>query len=156
VSIEGEILIRRPLDEVFDYVADQRHEPAFNPRMTNVEKLTGGPIGAGTRFSASTTTMGRELEMTIEYTVYERPGKLGSRTTMASAETVGTLTFTPDPVVTWMHWSWDVRPKHGSRILRPLIELVGRREENRIWQGLRRQLEAEPTGTGDTTAARDD
>ncbi len=156
MSIEGEILIRRPLDEVFDYVADERHEPAFNPRMTNVEKLTGGPIGAGTRFRATTTTMGRELEMTIEYTVYERPRTLGSRTTMVSAETVGTLTFSPDPRGTWMHWSWEVRPKHGARMLRPLIELVGRRQEKRSWQGLRRRLEAEATGTGDATAARDD
>lgn len=30
---EGEIVIKRPVEEVFDYVADERHEPTFNSRM---------------------------------------------------------------------------------------------------------------------------
>jgi hypothetical protein len=29
--IEGEIAINRPVDEVFDLVADERNEPRYNP-----------------------------------------------------------------------------------------------------------------------------
>lgn len=155
MSIEGEILIRRPIHEVFDYVADQRNEPHFNPSMTRVEKITDGPIRAGTQFRATTKTMGRELEMTIEFTVYDRPNALGSHTTMTTADTVGTLTFIPDCEGTRMHWSWQVRPKRGSRVLRPFIDLVGRRQENMIWHGLKRLLEAPPTEAGHAEAAVD-
>jgi hypothetical protein len=49
-KIEGEILIGRPAEEVFDFVADSRNEPSFNPAMTGVELLTPLPIGRGTRF----------------------------------------------------------------------------------------------------------
>jgi hypothetical protein len=28
--IEGEVLIRRPVEDVFDFVADERTEPIFN------------------------------------------------------------------------------------------------------------------------------
>ena len=49
-SIEGEILIGRPVDVVFDYVADQGNEPQCNPQMVRAEKITPGPVGKGTRF----------------------------------------------------------------------------------------------------------
>ena len=50
--IEGEILIKRPVEEVFDFVADERHEPRFNPHMLTAEKVSDGLIGKGTRTSA--------------------------------------------------------------------------------------------------------
>jgi hypothetical protein len=39
-KIEGHILIGRLVEEVFDFVADSRSEPSFNPAMAGVELLT--------------------------------------------------------------------------------------------------------------------
>jgi hypothetical protein len=39
--IEGEITIARPAETVFDFAADQRNEPRYNPRMTRAQKVTG-------------------------------------------------------------------------------------------------------------------
>jgi hypothetical protein len=50
IPIEREIVINRPVDEVFDFVADARNEPRRNPRMLRAEKLSAGPVGLGTRF----------------------------------------------------------------------------------------------------------
>jgi uncharacterized membrane protein len=46
-KIEGQILIGRPVEEVFDFVADSRNEPQYNPAMTSVELLTALPVGRG-------------------------------------------------------------------------------------------------------------
>jgi hypothetical protein len=43
--IEGAIVIGRPVDVVFDYVADQSNEPQYNPQMVRAEKITPGPVG---------------------------------------------------------------------------------------------------------------
>jgi hypothetical protein len=51
--IEGEILIDRPVDVVFDYVADQSNEPQYNPQMVRAEKITAGPVREGTRFRSA-------------------------------------------------------------------------------------------------------
>jgi hypothetical protein len=67
-QIEGEIIIGRPSEVVFDFVADERNEPSFNLRMVRAELVSGEPIGSGTRFRAATKSMGRVLEMTLEYT----------------------------------------------------------------------------------------
>jgi hypothetical protein len=36
--IDGEILIGRPVDVVFDFVADQRNETQYNPRMVRAAR----------------------------------------------------------------------------------------------------------------------
>ena len=44
--ITGEIVIDAPADVVFDFVADQRNEPAYNPHMVRSAKVTPGPAGS--------------------------------------------------------------------------------------------------------------
>ena len=60
--IEGEVVIGRPLDVVFDYVADQSNEPQYNQQMVRAEKITPASR-EGTRFRSAVTSMGRTAEM---------------------------------------------------------------------------------------------
>lgn len=142
--IEGEILIARPAAAVFDFAADQRNEPRYNPRMVRAEKVTGGPVGKGTVFRSAVRSAGRPTEMRSELTGYHRPGWLASRTTMAQADIAGMLTFVPVPGGTKMRWAWVVRPKGAARLLTPVISRIGRRQELAIWTAMKRYLEAHP------------
>ena len=45
--VKGDIVINRPIDEVFDFVADERNEPKYNPQMKLAQMVTQGPIGVG-------------------------------------------------------------------------------------------------------------
>jgi uncharacterized protein YndB with AHSA1/START domain len=139
--IEGELVIKRPVHEVFDFVADERNEPRYNPRICRVEKLSPGPIGPGARFRAEAVTLGRTTGMTIEYTTYERPRRLASSIHMPAADIAGTLCFDPVAIGTRMGWSWEVRPRGLYRLLTPVIVCVGRRQEQENWGGLKRFLE---------------
>ena len=140
--IEGELVIHRPVHEVFDFVADERNEPRYNPRICRAEKLSAGPIGRGTRFRAEAVTLGRTTEMTIQYTTYERPRRLASSIHMPAADIAGTLRFDPVADGTRMGWSWQVKPRGLYRLLTPVIVRVGRRQEQENWGGLKRFLEA--------------
>lgn len=141
-GITGEIVIDRPVDVVFDFVADERNEPKYNPRLRRSEKLTEGPIGAGTRFAASIQSLARPLDMVIEVTSYDRPTEFASTTTMSSAQIHGTLTFEPHQAGTLMRWSWEVHPKGPAKLLTPFITYLGKRQEQGIWASLKRYLEA--------------
>ena len=46
-KIAGEIVISRPAEAVFDFAADQRNEPRYNPRMIRADKVSDGPVGKG-------------------------------------------------------------------------------------------------------------
>ncbi len=37
-QIEGEIVIERPIEEVFDFVADECNEPLYNVEMVSAER----------------------------------------------------------------------------------------------------------------------
>jgi uncharacterized protein YndB with AHSA1/START domain len=141
VHIEGEIFIDRPVEEVFDFVADERNEPRYNTQVRRAEKISEGPIGAGTQYRAEVVSGGRAVPMVIEVTAYERPRRLASTTRMSSMDIRYTLTFEPVSEGTRMRWVGDVAPKGFLRLLAPLVAWMGRRQELRIWTGLKRLLE---------------
>jgi len=142
--IEGEIVIGRPVDVVFDYVADQSNEPRYNPQMVRADKITPGPVGKGTQFRSAVASRGHTAEMLIECTGYDRPRLLTTITTMQQADISYTLTFEPAAGGTRMRWSGQVRPQGAVRLLGPVITWMGRRQEQRIWASLKEHLEAAP------------
>jgi uncharacterized protein YndB with AHSA1/START domain len=81
-KIEGETTIGRPVDVVFDFVADQTNEPQYNPTMVRAEKDTAGPIGKGTRFRSAVRSANGTAGMLIEITAYDRPRLIASTTPM--------------------------------------------------------------------------
>jgi uncharacterized protein YndB with AHSA1/START domain len=148
--IEGEIMINRPVEEVFDFVADERNEPRYNPDMVRAEMLTPEPVGLGSRFRAEMRTRPRPVVMTVEFTGYDRPRRLSSTTRLATMDIQGALTFDPVPGGTRMRWSWDVAPRGLLKLMSPLVVRVGARQERAIWTGLKQLLEAReaPTSAG--------
>ena len=134
-------MIKRPIEEVFDFVAEERHEPQYNASMRRVEKVTTGPVGTGTAYRAETTSRGRPLTMTIEFTGFDRPRRIDETTHMASMELSGKLDFDPMPGGTLMSWYWLVQPRGALRALSPVVGWIGRRQERRIWTSLKQLLE---------------
>ena len=141
VPIEGEITIARPPEAVFDFVADERNEPRFNPKMKSVEQLSPGPIGRGTRFRAEVAGRGRPLQMVIEFTGFERPRRLCSSTRMPAMDIHGTLSFDPVPGGTRMRWQWELAPRGLSGCSRPW---------SCAWAGARKR----PSGPASSGASR--
>ena len=144
ISIKGDILIDRPVEDVFDFVADECNEPSYNAQMRLAEKISDGPIGVGTQYRAEVVSGGRPVSMIIEFTTYERPRRLASRTTMSAMDIAYTLTFEPVREGTRMGWSGEIQPHGMLKLMGPLVGWIGRRQERRIWTGLKDVLE----GTG--------
>jgi uncharacterized membrane protein len=147
-QVEGEIVIERPVEEVFDFVADERNEPRYNRRMSSAELLTPEPITSGSRFHAELRMMGRPIDMTVEFTEFERPRLLGSRTQSLprgrrglSMLTEGSLTFDEVAEGTRLRWSWQVETPGAMRLAAPLIKRMGQHQERQIWRALKRLLE---------------
>lgn len=139
--IEGQIVIGRPVEAVFDFVADERNEPLYNPSMSSAEKVTEGPIGAGTRFVAFIHPLGNMHEMLIEFTAFDRPKSLSTTSTMSMATASGTLTFEPVPTGTLVRWSWQIRARGLMKLLAPILIPLARRQERVIWTSLKQHLE---------------
>jgi carbon monoxide dehydrogenase subunit G len=144
--IRGQIEIARPIDEVFDFVADETNEPRYNDDMVLCEKVTPGPIGVGTRHEAKMKSTG-PAPMTVEVTGYERPHRLESTAHIQGTIDIrGAVTFEATAGGTLMSWEWDVEPHGFMKLLGPFITRMGSHNEERIWTSLKALLEKEPLG----------
>ncbi len=142
--VQGDIVINRSIDEVFDFVADERNEPKYNPQMTRADMVTEGPIGMGTQFHSVMNGVGRGAVMTIELTEFDRPRRLGSATHLSSMDINGTLLFEAQGQSTKMKWLWNIEPRGFYKLLGPIVRRFGERQELAIWTGLKKVLEARP------------
>jgi uncharacterized protein YndB with AHSA1/START domain len=68
--IEAEADIERSPEDVFDYCSDHTHEPEWNIKMKEVEQLTDGPIGLGTRYRMEFTSAPSIISECVRF---ERP-----------------------------------------------------------------------------------
>ena len=143
VHITGEVLIKAPVDEVFDLVADERNEPKYNPRMVRAEKVTEGPVGAGARFIAEPKGAGRRGQMTLEVLEYDRPRRLHNLVRSSYMLVDGTVSFEAVDGGTRLRWDWDMRLVGPMRVMSPVLVIVGPRWERRNWLGLKEYMESD-------------
>ncbi len=142
VRIRDSIVIDRPVEEVFDFVADQRNEPTYNPAMSECRLLTDEPVGKGSRFASTLRSRVGRLSMVSLLTAHERPHRLCSRTETAGTVVVGCLTFEALGGSTRLTWDWQMRPTRAMRLLVPFLLLSGARVERRTWTRLKRLMES--------------
>ena len=71
IHVKDSIIINRPIEEVFAFVADQTNGPQWQDGLLEVRRITNDPIGVGTKHTAARKFLGRRLELTNEYIQYE-------------------------------------------------------------------------------------
>jgi carbon monoxide dehydrogenase subunit G len=69
-AFSDKITINRPISEVFEFISDLSNGPKMNEDIIKVEKVTEGPITAGTTFIETRVIRGRNAEATIEIVQY--------------------------------------------------------------------------------------
>jgi polyketide cyclase/dehydrase/lipid transport protein len=140
--VQGDIVINRPIDEVFDFVADERNEPKYNPQMTLAEMVTQGPIGVGSKFHCVMTGAGA-TDVAVEFTEFVRPRRLGSTSHISNMDINGILLFEPQGQSTKLKWLWKIEPRGFLKLVGPMVRRMGERQELAIWTGLKKVMEAQ-------------
>jgi uncharacterized protein YndB with AHSA1/START domain len=73
---EGTAVVERPIEEVFDFLADGTNDPKFSPRVLEIRKTTDGPVGVGTRYASTVKDAGVKTSREFEITEFERPTRI--------------------------------------------------------------------------------
>lgn len=75
--VELSVVINRPLEECFAYLADLANDLAWRREWIEAEKTTDGPHGVGARYRLTGALLGRRIATEYETTVYE-PNRLAA------------------------------------------------------------------------------
>ena len=73
---ETTVVIDRPIEEVFDFLADGTNDPKFSPRVLEISKTTDGPPGVGTVYASTVKDAGVKTKREIKLTEFERPTRI--------------------------------------------------------------------------------
>jgi len=147
IRVASSVLIGRPADIVFAYVADQTNAPRWQRGLLEVRRTTEGPIGVGTRHTGARMFMGRRLELSNEYTRYE-PDRLVEFSISGSMPGhSGYLVESTSPGRTRLSVSMEMRAPGPLRLAEPLIAATLRRDVEANLGTLKGLLEAEAEAT---------
>ncbi|MGH9224057.1 MAG: SRPBCC family protein [Acidimicrobiales bacterium] len=67
------VTIDRPIEAVFEFLADGENDKRFSRRIIEINKTTDGPVGVGTVYRSKARDLGRTATHDIEITAFERP-----------------------------------------------------------------------------------
>ncbi len=133
------VVIDRPVDTLFDYVADARHQREWNRAVRTMEQVSPGPVGRGTGFVGDIKRVGR---MSFEIVEYQRPRLIVHRAHPGMAEVGHAWTFTPQGRGTRLDQYAVMRPKGWGWLILPLLPLIVRRNTCDCAVSLRQAVEA--------------
>jgi uncharacterized protein YndB with AHSA1/START domain len=128
ITFEDEIEIRRPVADVFAFVSDHEHLPAWQLGVKRVKRTTPLPIGVGTTYTVVGRAVGRRLESTYELTAYEPDGTFSGRMTSRMFAVEETYRFSGDGSRTTLHLRSQTEPRGAMRLLGPAFAMAVQRQ----------------------------
>ncbi len=143
MRVEESVEINRPVEEVYQYVADPEHLPEWAGIILEVQKEAPGPLTEGTRFTTIGKFLGRRFETPFEVTAHESPQRHSHKSTGGPIPQEWTLTFEQTQGGgTRFTQVVEGEPGRFFRLAGPLLERAGRRQFRTDLENLKDLLEA--------------
>ena len=93
--IEESVVIARPPEEVFDYLAKADNLPEWDSSIVQAEQVGADPVGVGTRLRGTSKILGRRFEWATEITEFDRPRRSSSRSVEGKLQFTVTVLVEP-------------------------------------------------------------
>jgi hypothetical protein len=138
VTVENAIEVWRSPEDVFDYMTDITKEAEWNPRTGRAEKLTPGPIGLGTQFSAEWIKGNPAI---VEYIGFERPMAWASVARSRRLDAKGEGRISPTKQGSRVVVRTKLRPKGLLALLLPLMRRIMHEREDQNLERVKAILE---------------
>lgn len=140
-----QVTIRRPVSEVFDFVATNylRNHPRWEPEVLEVRPLTAGPIQVGSRIRMIRKDFGKVSETTNEVTELVPNRRIAFRHLDGPMDFE--IAFSMEPVAAGTRFRADVaaQPRGAMRLLTPMFAVRMPRIGARITTHMRELIETE-------------
>lgn len=72
-TVDESVTIDRPIEEVFDFIADGENDTEWCPAVKEITRVSGNGPCKGARYEMHHTPGGMEFDAVVEVVAYERP-----------------------------------------------------------------------------------
>jgi hypothetical protein len=73
---EATVVIDRPIEDVFAFLADGENDPKFSPRVLEIARTTEGPPGVGTVYASTVKDAGMKTKREFKLTEFDAPTRI--------------------------------------------------------------------------------
>jgi carbon monoxide dehydrogenase subunit G len=139
ISVEKEVFVQRPAEEVFDFLADVRNEERWNPNVVRIEGAPARPLAVGDTFEGVYRRGGR---MRFELVEAVRPERLLFRGGGRQMGLVATLQLEPVGGATRVRMRGEMEPRGLLKLAAPLMRGLIDRQYGEVVESFRHAAEA--------------
>jgi carbon monoxide dehydrogenase subunit G len=141
---EGTVVIDKPIEDVFAFLADGENDPKFSPRVQDIANTTDGPPGVGTIYKSTVKDAGMTTKREFELTEFEAPTRIRwaerSKNLVTAAE--GGYDLAPEGGGTRVT-VFNVLEGHGpGKLIAPLALRAARKDADDFAARIKRAVEA--------------
>jgi hypothetical protein len=123
IKLKRELTIRRPLPEVFAFIADLRNDPQWNSAVAEMELLTPESPSLGARYrQVAPGFIGDKMQQQLEVTEYQTDRKLTYRASGPPFPFVVSYEFDGFESGTRLRMTGDMQVPGALFLLTPLIK----------------------------------
>ena len=141
-TARAEVVVARPREEVFPFVADARNRPRWDDSVGSEELTSPEPIAVGSTLRTRLRTMGRDYEYRWEVAEYDPPSRVRVESTSGPFPTTLAWDVTERAGGSLVAFSVTGRPSGPLRLLQPLIARNTARNLERGFPRLKEVLES--------------
>jgi uncharacterized protein YndB with AHSA1/START domain len=141
--IEINLVINRPVEEVFAFVSNSENLPRWRSTSLEVKKTSDGPLGVGSTFRGRFTFLGRQFDGNVVVTGYE-PNRI-YMSKIAEGPFPLETGYTLEPVEDGTHIAFVVEGTPGGffKFAEPLVVSMAKRAYEADLHNLKEMLEAQ-------------
>jgi hypothetical protein len=141
---ETTLVIDRPIEEVFAFLADGENDPKFSPRVLEIAKTTDGPPRVGTIYASTVKDAGVKTKREIKLTEFEPPTRIRwsevSKNLVTAPE--GGYDLAPEGTGTRVSF-YNVLEGHGpGKLIAPLALRSARKNAGDFGKAIKAAVEA--------------
>ena len=138
--VSKSVVIPRPADEVFAYLADFSNTAEWDPGVATATQTSDGPVGLGSTFDLVTLFRGREVPVTYEVTVYEPNSRVvlvGRNPRFTGTDDIG---VTPEGDGARVSWNAQFEMQGVFKLVQPFLGGVFEKLSQEAMDGLEATL----------------
>ncbi len=145
---EASIQINRPVEDVYAYATTVDTLPQWLGAVVEVEQLTDGPLGVGTRIRAGGKMLGRRMDSFVEVTALEPGARFAFTVVSGPFKARNNYTFASVAGGTKVTDAAEIELSGPLRLVDPLVGPMVRRQFEANLAALKDRLETQAASEG--------
>ena len=143
IKLKHSVVINRPVDEVFAFLANPENEMLWNQSTQKSEQTSEGPMGVGTTVNIVTRFLGQSIDSTWEVTEYEVNRRRAIKSTSGPMPFEFVQTFESVEGGTKLTGTGQIEAGGFFKLAEPVVGRMAKRQQETTFANLKDILEAQ-------------